>query len=569
MKFLKFNENNLKIIHMFTLLSIIALLTNLFIGFIAYFNMHNLNSDIENLYNNQLYKVKEAGYINGELGQLRNALTKIIDRPYDQNNVDLFNSKDKEIQNTINDLSSIKLSEKEKNLLNKARENYNEYIEGGRQIIDRRSRGEILDTKFTDEYGKIGASMSSTLTQLNDEILKTVKNTYISSNKHFNSSILILIVVTIVSMAAIIFISIFTKIFIKRSIINFFSILKRLEDGDFTIHIDKSSNNEFGEMKRELAITLESIIYMIRDVKNNTLQINKETVSLASASEEMSSLASQVREDIQQVSKGSQKQAYELMEIKNYVGEFGNSIDTIVSAVKEVADESNSVNVMSSDSNLELSRLLNSLSEIQKDFESVVSSTSELENSINNVNKIINIINDIADQTNLLSLNAAIEASRVGEAGKGFAVVAEEIGKLAEQSKNSSSDITDILSIISSETKKVTNSTSKVSEAFKDQENIVENSMSSFKGIIGTVDKIIPLIDNINKLITGIDKEKGNITKKVKNAFDISEENRIFAEQIAISSDEMSTSSNGVATSAELLTEVLENTLLKVNKFKV
>lgn len=77
------------------------------------------------------------------------------------------------------------------------------------------------------------------------------------------------------------------------------------------------------------------------------------------------------------------------MEITNYVGEFGNSIDIIVSAVREVTDESNSVNIMSSESNLELIRLLNSLSEIQKDFESVVSSTSELENSINNVNKII------------------------------------------------------------------------------------------------------------------------------------------------------------------------------------
>jgi methyl-accepting chemotaxis protein len=118
-------------------------------------------------------------------------------------------------------------------------------------------------------------------------------------------------------------------------------------------------------------------------------------------------------------------------------------------------------------SNDKMTQLVTSINSIGSAFKDVSNKISELGMSVNKINEITALINSIADQTNLLALNAAIEAARAGEAGKGFAVVADEIRKLAEQSKNSSGEIDNLITLILSETKEVISTTNEVMESFQ------------------------------------------------------------------------------------------------------
>ncbi|GAA0076494.1 methyl-accepting chemotaxis protein [Clostridium sp. CTA-5] len=563
------NLKNFKIIYGIIILGITALISNIAISSIGYFNMGNLNNNIKYLYDNKLNNVKIVGYINGELGQLRNALTKVIDRPYNQDTIDIVKKNDELIKKDLEDMQKSDLSDNEKQLVKELKDNYSNYMNSAQDIINKRSKGETIDAQFMSDYGKIGDNISSILTKLTDGNVKSAEDTYISSKTDFNkATMLFLILVGVAIVITALIIVIVAKI-IKTSIADFLNILKVLAKGDFTIEIDKDSSSEFGVMKKELSVTVDSISNILKEFKNNTSTINDQVLSLSATSEEMSSSASQVGEAVQEVAKGSEGQTNELIDITNSVSNFANSIDNIVSVIGNVTDNANNINDMAGESGTQLTKLMDSLNEIDKSFKSVSEKIGTLGLSINKITDITQLINSIADQTNLLALNAAIEAARAGEAGRGFAVVAEEIRKLAEQSKTSSQDISNIVDVISSEANYVITNTSVVSKSFKDQESIIENSMCSFKEIIEAINKIIPLINNVSDLISILDNEKSTIIIKVENASAVSEENASAAEEIAASSHEMSASAEEVASSATLLASVINETVEVIEKFKV
>ncbi|MBW6409623.1 methyl-accepting chemotaxis protein [Clostridium weizhouense] len=563
------NLKNFKIIYGIIILGIIALISNLAISSIGYLNMGNLNNNVQDLYENKLNNVKTVGYINGELGQLRNALTKVIDRPYNQDIVDIVKNNDKLIRENIQAMKNSNISNEEKQLIQELEENYINYMQGSEQIISKRNNGETIDAQFAEQYGKFGNNISAILTKLTDQNVESAEEMYISSKADFKDATVLFLIVALVSITIIVLIIIIVSKIIKNSISDFSNILKVLAKGDFTIEIDKDSSSEFGLMKKELAVTVDSISNILKEFKQNTSKINDQVLSLSATSEEMSSSASQVGEAVQEVAKGSEGQTNELMDITNSVSTFADSIDNIVSVIGNVTDNAKNINNMAGDSGTQLTKLMDSLNEIDKSFKSVSEKIGTLGLSINKITDITQLINSIADQTNLLALNAAIEAARAGEAGRGFAVVAEEIRKLAEQSKVSSQDISSIVDVISSEANYVITNTSVVSKSFKDQESIIENSMCSFKEIIEAINKIIPLINNVSDLISVLDNEKTTIIVKVENASAVSEENASAAEEIAASSHEMSASAEEVASSATLLASVINETVDVIEKFKV
>ena len=127
-----------------------------------------------------------------------------------------------------------------------------------------------------------------------------------------------------------------------------------------------------------------------------------------------------------------------------------------------------------------------------------------LERKSSSIGEIINVINEIADQTNLLSLNASIEAARAGDAGRGFAVVASEIRKLADQSKESVNNIISIIEGIQEDTHKAVNIAREAEEVLRLQENAVSNTTQSYLNINDSVENLVvqlrQIIENVDNI---------------------------------------------------------------------
>lgn len=358
---------------------------------------------------------------------------------------------------------------------------------------------------------------------------------------------------------------------ISNNLISMRDSLNIVATGDLTTNVDskiEKEKDEIGHMARALSKTVLSIGNMINSLKSNSFNIDDKANNLAAISEEFTATTENVSTAIQEVATGATNQAQALTEIVSMLNDFSDKINSTVNNIEEIDGMSKEIDEKANVSNKDMKELLNSIENLTKVFENFETKIWTMESNVQKINEITNLINDIAEKTNLLALNAAIEAARAGESGKGFAVVAEEIRKLAEMSRKSSEDIYTIVNGVLEDTKDMVKSSNEVNEKLNGQRSTADEAMNSFMEISKSVTNMIPKIRNINNSANIIEKNKNEILNKSETIASISQEISASAEEISASSEEMSASSEEVANTAQSLNDMTQDMLNEMNKFK-
>ncbi|MEG2893736.1 MAG: methyl-accepting chemotaxis protein, partial [Clostridium sp.] len=332
--------------------------------------------------------------------------------------------------------------------------------------------------------------------------------------------------------------------------------LNNISNGDLTSNIDSKISNrkdEIGDMIKSIDIMKSSIIDIVNGIKESSGEMQGFTVNLAAVSKELTASSDNITVATTEVAKGNTDQASDLVDITGILEDFGHKLDGLAELIISIGKATGEIKTMSDSSNADMDKVVGSVNTVNREFKGLIERTETVETNVTKINEITELINNISDQTNLLALNAAIEAARAGEAGRGFSVVADEIRKLAEQSKDSSANILNIVNQISGETKEMANATKSVSVEINNQENSIRTAIESFENITNAVNKIAPQMDEATESLVYLNENKSEIITRIESSSAIAEEVSASSQEIAASAGELENAANNIADSINKL----------------
>jgi methyl-accepting chemotaxis protein len=335
-------------------------------------------------------------------------------------------------------------------------------------------------------------------------------------------------IAAVVTFVALFIVIIFLANTIIKPISRVISVLKEIAQGqgDLTKRIDIESKDEIGELAYWFNSFMEHLQKIIRSVNQNTVNIKSATEELSSSSNKIACSTEQLTGQAGNVADSAKEISSNFQSISGATEQMSSSVNTVAIAIEEMTS---SLNEVSKNCHIELE----AAEKAERKLHSGQDLIKKLEVAAKEIGKIVDIINDIADQTSLLALNATIEAASAGEAGKGFAVVANEVKELAKQTAVATEQI-------SKQVESIQNSTTTTVENIDEIVAVIENVNLTSQAIVSAVEEQSATISEIAKNIGEVSQGANGTSKKIAESAQV-------LSQVSSNIQEVKTATNNTA----------------------
>ncbi len=331
-------------------------------------------------------------------------------------------------------------------------------------------------------------------------------------------------------------------------------------------------NNDSGEIGQLVFATNqmnENLKELLGKIKNASSSVSDQSNSLTIATDELTESSNQIAMTMYDLSSGAETQANHASQLASSMVSFSNKICEANESGGNIHANSQAILNLTKDGSSAMELSIRQMEEIHEIVEDAVQKVEGLDKQSAEITTLVGVINDIADQTNLLALNAAIEAARAGEHGKGFAVVADEVRKLAEQVSLSVTNITEIVSNIQKETDAVTQSLKGGYREVEEGRDQVITTGKTFEQIHESITNMVKEITTVSQNLSSIASKSDEMNDSIKEIASISEESAAGIEQTSASIQQSASVMNKVSDSANQLSSLTETLNELVSRFKL
>lgn len=304
--------------------------------------------------------------------------------------------------------------------------------------------------------------------------------------------------------------------------------------GDLTIRLPITANDEIGRSGRAFNRFVESLAALVRDVRQQSQAVSSATTQLTSAAK--------------QVEQASSQQSQAASASAAAVEEVTVAIQHIAEASQDVARLADTTGNLTDNSTQAVSKLSQEIRRLTATMQTLSDKVVSLGERSNEIDSIVHVIKDIADQTNLLALNAAIEAARAGEQGRGFAVVADEVRELAERTTTATTDISRIVNTIHHDTREAVNEVQTTRQLMENNVCVAEEANAAMSAIHRNNQELIARINDIANTTQAQSGSSHEIANNVEQISGMAQHNNHVVQEVAQAVSALQNMANNLTT---------------------
>jgi methyl-accepting chemotaxis protein len=339
--------------------------------------------------------------------------------------------------------------------------------------------------------------------------------------------------------------------------------------GDLTVKFDTRRKDEISILSQSLSDMLSGMRNLIGEVAEVGTRVSNSAVLLSSTSDSILGATKDISLTINEIEKGVVQQASDAELCSGQMANLSDKINQVYGSTKEIEQIAADTKTIVGEGIFIIDELKDKSKATTDITQVVIKDIEALEIQSRSIGNFVGIINEIASQTNLLSLNASIEAARAGEAGRGFAVVADEIRKLADQSVKAADQIQNIVTDIQNKTKGTAVSAKQAEDIVESQTEALHKTVSVFENINEHVGKLANNLEVISIGVKGIETAKEDTIDAISNISAVSEQTAASSEEVSATADSQITSVENLSESASELANNAKKLEEAIKSFRI
>jgi len=431
------------------------------------------------------------------------------------------------------------------------------------------NKNEEAYTLFTSEVEEHRTKVNEVLKELQSIKTATAENQYKANQEKLQTVTIFVYSIIAVSILLLLLISYFVGRMITKPVKQIKDLLIKAEEGDFTVKGTYQSKDEIGELTSSFNHMTEKLQTVFSTVQDSSQHVASASEELSASSEQNNRASEHISLTIQELATGADTQVAKIKESNKVITTISEHTKLIASHTEKMSENVMRASNMSTEGNKAIQQVNKQMNSIYVNVTSLSEAISNLNLRSTEIGQITDVITNISAQTNLLALNAAIEAARAGEHGKGFAVVADEVRKLAEESTSSTENIAKLIQIIQNDTETTIDTMKKASEEVQSGLNIVQIAGSSFEKIEVAVNDVVTQIEEISNALIKFTEGTDTINASIYEVSDVAIESANRTQNISAATQQQLASMEEISASSLALAQLADELQNIVKLFKI